>query len=379
MKARSAIRQVVCGIVLHMVTGIAVVEGLEIVVMPITYYERRGANFVQGTYTRDIAADITERINRYHDVRIDRTPLNDRLAGATDNDARRVAEYYRVDEVLYGVVRNDGNSLVAELKIYNRRREDYGRIYASDAGDKYERLIDTLSGNILEWYRTNVDKVDVLMNEVRDLREEIATVKEELKGEARSERERTRKEARENLEKEFALRVPVVVGYWSYIDREWAEMVQGTVEATTGIQMYPQMQFPLLADMKNEMSFGLRIGYRNGITRNKGNVLMHGVLINPVAGYHLNVYTTNWLSIGAGVFYELGIWEIEDREYQERQSYQQSLTGYTIILDYAYRFNRLFTVNIGADVCGYFTRSSPPVIRTYLGTVITALWRGNEK
>jgi hypothetical protein len=356
-----------------MIIGVAVAEGLEIVVVPITYYERRGANFVQGTYERDIAADITERINRFHDVRIDKTVLNDRLAGAMDNDARRVAEYYHVDEVLYGVVRNDGSSLTAELKIYNRRREDYGRIYASDTVDKYERLIETLSMNILDWYRTNVDKVDVLRSEVRDLQEELASLKEGLDEEARAERERARKEARESVEKEFVLRVPVMMGYWSYTKREWANAVQGTVEATAGIQMYPQLQFPPLFDMKNEMSLGLHIGYRNGVTRNKGDVLMNGLLINPVVGYHLNVYTTNWLYIGTGIFYELGIWEVESLKYH------QSFSGYTVVLDYSYWFNRLITINFGADVYGYFTRSSSPVIRTYLGTTITVYGGGNGK
>jgi len=378
MRARSAIRLIICGMMLHMIADVATAQGLEIVVIPINYYQRRGTNFVQGTYTRDITGDIVERMSRYYDVRIDRTSLNDRLAGATDNDARRVADYYHADEVLYGVVRDDGSSLVAELKIYNRRREDYGRIYASDVVDKYERLIDTLSGHILDWYHTNVDKVDVLRNELRDLREELAAVKG-TKEDAKAEREQARRDVRANVEKELALRVPVVAGYWSYIEREWAETVQGTVEATTGIHMYPQLQFPPLSDMKNEMSFGLRLGYRNGITRNRGNVLMHGALINPVANYHLNVYTTNWLSIGAGVFYEFGIWEIEDREYQERQSYQQSLTGYTMILDYAYRFNRLFAVNVGTDVYGYFTRDSSPIIRTYLGTIITVYGGNNGK
>jgi len=366
-------------IVLFILAGAAAAQGLEIVVIPINYYQRRGANFVQGTYTRDITEDIAERMNRYYDVRIDKTSLSDRLAGATDSDARRVADYYHVDEVLYGVVRDDGSSLVAELKIYNRRREDYGRIYASDVVDKYERLMDTLSGHILDWYRTNVDKVDVLRNELRDLREEIAAVKEGKKDEARAERDRVKREARENVEKEFALRMPVVVGYWSYIERDWAETIQGTVEATTGLQMYPKLQFPPLFGMKNEMSLDLRIGYRNGVTRNRGNVLMNGVLINPAANYHFNIYTMNWLSIGAGVFFELGIWEIEDREYQKKQNYQQSLTGYTIMLDYAYRLSRLFTINIGADVYGYFSRDSSPVIRTYLGTVITVYGGGNGK
>jgi len=367
MKAISAM-------VLLMIAGAAAAQGLEIVVIPINYYQRRGANFVQGTYTRDITADIADRLNRFYDIRIDKTSLSDRLAGATDSDARRVADYYHVDEVLYGVLRDDGSSFVAELKIYNRRREDYGRIYASDMVERYDRLIDTLCNHILDWYRTNVDKVDALRNELRDLREEIAAVKEEKREEAKAEKERARE-----VEKEFALRMPVTVGYWSYIKRDWAETVQGTVEATIGLQMYPKLQFPPLFGMKNEMSIGLNIGYRNGLTRNRGNVLMNGLLINPGFNYHLNVYTTNWLSIGAGLFYELDIWEMEDSENQDKQSYKQSLTGYTIMFDYAYQVNRLLAIDFGADIYRYFTRDSSPVIRAYLGVNITVYGGSNEK
>ena len=340
--------------------------GLEIVMIPVIYYERQGATYVQRTYQKEITADIAARINKYYDVLFDRTPLNDRLAGVTDSDARRVSEYYNVDDILYGTIKDDGNSLLAELKIYNRRRDDYGLFFASDTSNQYERLINTVSDNILEWYYTDRDKVDLLRNELQDLRAEVAAVREDLRRRIRAERDNARE-----VEKEFALRVPVRVGYWSYVDRLWVELAQGTVEATLGIDMYPELQFSPPFGILNEISWGLNIGYRNGVTGNRGEVLLNGMIINPVMGYHLNFYTDNWLSLGAGMFYELDFWEIEDPEQAKTLSYQQSLTGYSISLDYAYRINARYTVNLGVNLYGYFSSGSALVVKSYLGTLIT--------
>jgi gas vesicle protein len=364
--------------ILLFILGGTAVYGLDIIMIPVIYYEKQGTGYVQKTYRRDITADITSILNKYYNIQVSKTPLNDRLAGVTDLDARRASEYYHVDDVLYGTIKDDGSSLQAELKIYNRRREDYGLFYASDTNNQYERLIKGVSEHIMEWYKTDRDKVDALNHAIQDLQTEIASIKEELEN-----REKTRSEARkkvkDEVEKEFTLRLPVNAGYWSYIDRLWVESVQGTVEMVVGLDMFPEMQFPALYDMKNEASFGLNIGYRNGVTRNKGAVLMNGIFINPEIKYHLNFYTKNWICIGCGLFYENDTWSIEDREYQRNINSSQSLTGYSVSLDYAYRINRLFTVNIGTNLYGYFVEGSSPVVRSYLGTVITLIGGKNEK
>lgn len=381
---RNIVRVAVYEILLLILGGTAA-YGLDIIMIPIIYYEKQGTGYVQKTYRRDITADMTAILNKYYNVQVSRTPLNDRLAGVTDFDARRVAEYYHVDDILYGAIKDDGSSLQAELKLYNRRTDDYGLFFASDANSQYERLIKTASEHIMEWYNTDRDKVDALRHAVQDLQTEIVSIKDELGDRKRAERERemaraeARRKAKEAVEKEFALRLPVNVGHWSYIDRLWVETVQGTVEAVVGIDMFPELQFPSLYDMKNEMSMGLNIGYRNGVTKNKYAVLMNSIFINPEIKYHLNLYTKNWICIGGGVFYELDIWKIEDREYQQNINSHQSLTGYSVSLDYAYRINRLFTVNMGINLYGYFVAESSPVVRSYLGMVVTLIGGKYEK
>jgi len=378
MKGRKAIWVVLYSIALHMIVSTAAAHGREIVLLPIYYEQQQADNqkFVPGTYERDITEDIRNGLKRYYNVWVDNAPLLSSAGLPSISDARRIAASPHINEVIFGKVSmyntGDSKSLVAELHIYTKQNDRSKKIAAVHFSNEYDQFINTVIKHILEHYNTdvNADKVDVLRSEVSELRAEIAAAKA-----------RAKKGPKEQAEpdKEFALRVPLAVGYWSYVQPVWVEMVQGTVEVTTGIQMYPEMQFPALFDMKNELSLGLRIGYRNGVTNNKDTVSMNGILINPAVGYHVNLYTNNWLCIGTGVFYELGMWNIEDHTHKEEHRYRQSLTGYSIMLDYAYRINRLFTVNFGVDLYGYFTRSSSPVIRTYFGTVLTVLGGTNGK
>ena len=358
----------ICIILCFIFCGISI-YGLDIVIIPITYYEKQGSNFVQRNYERNITEDIAELLNKYHDIQIDKTPLRDRLAGATDSDARRVAEYYQTNDILYGSVKSDGNSFTAELKIYNLRREDYGLFFASDSINQYDRLIKTLYEHIMEWFNTERDKMDRLRDEIRDLKAELEAVRDGING----------KPEKEELKTEFVLRLPVNAGYWSYVDQLWVEMVQGTVEARLGIELVPELQLPEKRNKERELSFGLQIGYRNGITNVKDDVMLHTIIINPVLGYHLNFYTKNWLCLGAGIFYERAFWEINDRDYEKTEIFQQSLTGYSIILDYSYRFNRRVALSIGANLNGYFVSDTSMVMRVYFGTVITLLGGKNEK
>jgi len=358
------------------VLGAVSVYGLDIVIIPVVYYEKEGSNYAQKNYERNITADISSRLNIYHEVTIDKTPLRDRLAGVTDSDARRAAEYHQINDVLYGSIKNDGNSISAEFKIYNKRRNDYGLFFASDANGQYERLIKTISEHILEWYHTDRDKVDTLRDEVRELRTELTSVKEGVKTKTKPVKE---KAERVEAEKEFGLRFPVNVGYWSYIDRAWAELVQGTVEVRLGVDIFPELQLPALYGKKNEFSLGFYINYRNGVTSRRDRAILNGVIVNPEIAYHLNFYSKNWICLGAGIFYESDFWQMEEPEYERTRKFQQSLTGYSAAFDYSYRFNRWATLNFGLNMNGYFVSDTSLIFRFYAGSVITLLGGNNEK
>jgi len=376
MKENRAIKKTLIAFLFFITLTIPKVYGFDMVIIPITFYEMRGTNFIQGNNGKNITKDIENQLSRYYNVRISMEQLSDQRAGATDFDAKRTADRYQVNEVLYGALRQNGSQLSAEIRIFSLQNEQIKQIFASDSNEMYERLVNTLCAHVFDWYRTNIDKVDLLRNEVRDLRAEINAINEKSAEKVKLEKAKARLEAIENVNKTFSLKVPISVGYWSYVENEWAEIIQETVEVTTGIRMYPKLQFPEIFNMKNELSLGLRLGYRNGVTGTRNNLIMNGILINPSLGYHFNVYSNNYLSLCAGMFFELGFWEIEDQG--ESIHFQQTLTGYTLGLDYSYQFNRMFSVNFGVDFYGYFTQGSSTVVKTYFGTVITVLGGNND-
>ena len=345
-------------------TGTISVYSLDLVLIPISYYEKQGTNYVQKTYRRDITGDIAEKLDTYYEVTIDKMPLGDRLAGATDFDARRAAESYHINDVLYGTIKGDENSLIAELKLYNMRRETYELIYASDHVSQYERLIKTISERIMDWYGTSQDKVDALRFEVRQLRSELAFLKEETE---QDEAEKKERRAKEEIEKTFKLGVPLSLGYWSYTKQPWVELVQGTVEVRAGIDIYPELQFSSFGKA-SEVSLGLHLGYRNGVRGNRERLVVNGITVNPLLGYHVNFYTRNWLCLGAGIFYELMYWKITGTGFEERTG--QSLTGFSAAVEYSYQLNRQTAINFGMNLNGYFVEDTSPVIRFYLGTMI---------
>ena len=351
------------------------VYGMDVVMIPINYMEKQGVNFLPVEFGRDITRDIFVRIEKYYEVTIDESPLQNSQRGAAGFDAKRIAERNGVNDVLFGSIKRDGNILTAEIMAYNLQTDKQEALYAADAFNKYERLINTTIDRILAWYGTDLDKIDLLRNDVIDLREDLARVREDIN--AKKERE---KKAKVEPEKEFGLKLPITAGYWSYFKKDWAALAQGTVEARAGVNMYPQLQFPSMEGMKNELSFGLHIGYRNGVTSTleKTNVLMNAIIVTPMAGYHLNVYSSNWLCLGAGIFYECDFWSIEDLQYDKSRKYQQSLTGYSVLLEYSYRFNRLCDLNFGMNINGYFVSDTSPIIRIYFGTTFTLMGGRNE-
>jgi hypothetical protein len=345
------------------------VYGIDIVVIPVTYYEREGGVYLIKNPGKDIAQDLIEWLEKYYDIRRDRTVVNDRLAGVTDADARRVAAHYQTDYVLYGSVKRDGAALTAEFKIYSFRLDKYELFFAGDEASRYDRLINRLCENILDWYHTERDKLDVLRNEITGLKAELEAVRAELGNHDRGDRDTAEAER----EKEFSLRLPVRAGYWSYVSRDWAERVQGIVEGSVGIEVYPELQLPGWHGKRQEFSWGILFGYRNGRAAGGGSVQLHGILGNPFVSYHLNFYTGNWLTAGAGVFFEYGIWHIEDVELGEVRDYSQAYTGASFLVEYAYRFNKYLTINLGTMAYVYFVGNTSAVLRPHFGMAVTLL------
>jgi TolB-like protein len=344
---------------------------LEIAVMPVNYYERREGGYALTEAAWDITGDITERLEKYYDVRLDKTGVNDRLAGATDSDARRAAGVYEVKYVLYGSVKADGSSLTAEFRIYNARLEEYANIYAGDSIDRYDRLIKAICDHVFDWFHTERDKADALRAEIDDLKKTIEAMEARGQGKDAGREAEAPDSGLAETEKEFGLKLLVKAGYWSYVEREWVKKVQGIAEGLAGIEMYPKLQFPNIGGMRNELSLGLQVGYRYGKDPEGNERRAQGIIVNPFTGYHLNFYTDNWITFGLGAFFEYGMWHLEPSGYGRTVDSGQVLVGLAASVDYVYQFNRTIGFNLGTGAYIYFAGGTSAILRPHVGVRIT--------
>jgi TolB-like protein len=385
MKVRSAVilhvRLFFC-IILFVFRGVFVYS-VDIVMLPLSYYERESNGWVRKKYDRDIRRDLEEYINRYHTVRFDDTSPYDERAGITESDVRASSERYQSNYVLYGLMKRESNALYMELKLYNQSQRKDELFFASDRFDSYDRMIKGMSDQILDWYHTDRDKIDSLKEDIAVLKEDIKSVR--IKQETatsdvpkphvvKEKKEKPVRPPREKPPKEFTLRFPIHAGYWTYVESGWTAMVQGTVEGTVGVEIVPELQFPAIGGLKNELSLSFTLGYRFGLNPRPDTILrVHDIIINPGITYHLNIYNNNWLLIGSGVFYEQGLWHIEQSKYNTIHDYSQSLTGVSTTVGYSYHISKMFTVDMGVNMYFYFTADTSPIVRAYVGTVITIL------
>lgn len=358
-----------CMVFLFLIVCIVKTSSEEIVIMPISYFENR----IIHDFDRDITMDIGEQLDRFHTVLIDKSLPSIREAGIGEDDLRRVADilaYRNSNYILYGSFYNEGVFLRAEIHLYDKRNERAEVFYSSDSVDNYDRLLQTVADNILDWLHTRRDKNGYLEHKITALQEEIDKIKNDSLL-TQEEKEIEEKKPREQPIKEITVRIPLRFGYWTFTDTEWVERVQGTLEGNTGVEFIPELQFPSVGGMRNEISIDLYVGYRFGTNAGDDPLSVHGILVNPGLTYHLNVYTNNWLLLGIGFLYEFRIWHIEEPSFGTISDYNQSLTGLTGLVGYRYQFNRWVSVDFGTNAYFYFVSDESTVLKPYLGTTIT--------
>jgi hypothetical protein len=358
-------------IILFLTIGQHAAYGSEgIVIMRMSYQENKRADTAfYDEYENAVSVDIGQYLKPYYRIFIDSTLSQNRDTGITRADAEEALSNYPANFVLYGSIANEFDYLHGRMELYDKRNNSVEYFYASDGIDEYDRLIETLCNHILAWFHTETDKLDAMLSDIEELRQQLKEIKTETEQKRIEPRSSKDEESEEPL-KEITLQIPVRVGYWSYTKTNWVERIQGTVEASVGVEFIPELQFAPINNMRQELSINLFAGYRYGLNAGEDILRLHNIVVNPGITYRLNVYSNNWMLLGIGALFEFGLWHIEEPEYGTVMNYQQSLTGISALLGYSYRISKMFTVDVGANLYFYFSQGASPVIRPYVGTSI---------
>lgn len=258
-------------------------------------------------------------------------------------DAVKVSIFVKSDYLLYGYIRHNDVSWTAELKLFNSATsKNIVSFFASDDIDNYDRLLETLARNISDWFSLQLG----------------ITSQYDMPEEAR-----------------FALELPFSIGYWTYADSDWANVLLGSVKADVGLEFSPGIQLPIFFGKQFDISFGLNLGYRLGIGNPSAyKAYLHGISV--VVPVFLNAYLTpqHKISFGLGFLYEPDFLLLY-KNHEEPTWYITNQFGMVISAHYRYKLNDKFSLAAGFDFDLYFSKQTKPAFKTSFGAVYTIFER----
>lgn len=306
------------------------------------YEEDTGKEF----YTK-INGDIYDQLSGYSfDGLISfSTPHQNTPIVYSSLEAIQVAQLLSSDYLLYGYIRKTTNSYFVEVKLYNFHTGTIEKLFfSSDDLENYNRLVFTLSKNIAEYFCLLLDI---------ELEKGSGDIKK------------------------LTLDIPVSVGYWSPIKKDWIGEFLGIVGTGFGLQLFPELSFSFIKNTSIELSIGLEFQYRFALGRDKLEpAYLHSVHIASPVLLNCSFKPRHSLFLGLGPLYGLDILLICQR-YREQETIVSNSYGLRTSLGYSYQLHPVCKIITGLDIDGYFTRNTSPTISCKVGCSFNVLeqWR----
>jgi hypothetical protein len=219
-------------------------------------------------------------------------------------DAAAVCQSEHCDYIIYGYIKNAGQSLSAEIKLYsNPDKKIEQTFYAQDNADQCPRLITTLSDHIADYLckKTGTEKQPV---------------------------------PEENYSQVISL--PFTVGYWSHVNDVWSSRILGVVRGSTGIDFQPPIPLDTTRNHKHALIFRTAAGFKYAY----GNpdyytANYYSITVSTPALLAVSLNKRNQILAGFGPFYEFNILQIQEK-YEEESIHYENDFGIELLLNYAF-------------------------------------------
>lgn len=210
--------------------------------------------------------------------------------------------------LMYGYVRKNTNSWEAEVKLFNKDSNSIiYSFFASDDINHYDRLLTNLSINIYEYY---IDQFNI-----KDKEKEI------------------------EQKRQFELRLPVFIEYWTPLFSEWNDVLVGVIGLNMGLEFYPSMKKSVFKNHVYDYSFRPNLEYKIGLGRKtKYNATLNTFSFSlPI---FINIYNSEQsiFKLGMGLSYEFAILNIVQK-YDDAVIEIQNQGGVECIFGYEYKIN----------------------------------------
>lgn len=235
----------------------------------------------------------------------------------TTFEANRVCEAEGARFILFGYMQKNEASWFAGIKLYDRNEKKTIReFYSGDDISHYGRLIDSISGNILEG-----------LEDVTGL---------------------NRDEIRKEETRPFEIRVPASVFYWSPIDGDWGSRLLGIAGLDVGMDIYPPQprflagQMPIDWSIRPSLSYSYAMGKTDGYPLN-----YHGISLAVPGCLHFHINRKNTFYLGLGGYYEMELLKMKPK-YEGSKSEYQNVFGIESLM--GYEFTATESLNLFAEV-----------------------------
>ncbi len=249
-------------------------------------------------------------MEKYYDGLIEFENVHVQRIGETSSaiDASKACINLGCQYLLYGYVRKNTNSWVAELKLFNKDSNSViYSFFASDDVNHYERLLSYISENIYEYYNEQLN--------IKDKEIEIEQIRQ------------------------FELKLPVFIEYWTPLFSEWNDVLVGVTGLNVGLEFYPVMKTSVFKNRVYDYSFRPNLEYKLGLgRRTKYKATLNTFSFSLPIFFNIYNNEHSIFKLGTGVFYEFAILNMVQK-YDKAIIEIQNQGGLEFIFGYEYKIN----------------------------------------
>ena len=239
-------------------------------------------------------------------------------------DAVTVCRNERLEYLLYGYVTRKDHSVQMEIRLFDyENRRVMRSFFGMDDGENYERMVDDMSFKILDYIGSTFNL-----------------------------------ELIPQRPQKFHVSVPAFLGYWTPMQKEWTDVMFGTVTAASGVEFVPTDNLFTLFGFTFFLATGLEIRYRLGI----GDTSRYEAYDNTICftvPVRLNAVLTerHGVFFGTGFVYFLEIFTVADK-YADSKTDVYANTGMNVCFGYSFLFNDKITFFFRNDFDFLFNEKS---------------------
>ncbi len=254
----------------------------------------------------------------------------------TTIDANRICAAEENEYIIFGYIQENETNWFINLKLYDySTKKVLTEFYSSDDNLHYDRLLDTLTANIISGIEeiTGFSKTQEIEDKIRP----------------------------------FEIKLPISPFYWSPIDQNWNSKLLGIIGGDLGVWLYPKQYKIVLGTIL--FDFSLRPQFSYSYAKGKRDTYplnYHGIsFVLPILiQFHFNL--KNSMYIGCGPYYEIELLTINPK-YENKQLIYQNMFGLETIIGYSFNINRIIDLFTEVKIDFHFNNDTFVAIKPTIG------------